>query len=63
MSGGQVYGSATPNGGYVTDNAVTPADLSATIFQHLGIDQLQEYDDGFLQIRQRPSTGRVVSLG
>ncbi len=63
VSGGQVYGSTTPNGGYVADNAVTPADLSATIFQHLGVDQLQEYDDGFLQIRQRLSTGRVVNFG
>ncbi|MEZ6146469.1 MAG: DUF1501 domain-containing protein [Planctomycetaceae bacterium] len=62
VSGGQVHGSTTPNGGYVEDNAVTPADLSATILRHLGIDQFQEYDDGFLQIRQRLSTGRVVEF-
>ncbi|MGE4003698.1 MAG: DUF1501 domain-containing protein, partial [Planctomycetaceae bacterium] len=62
VRGGQAYGATTPNGGYVADKPVTPADLTATIFQHLGIDATQEYDDHFLQIRQRLSTGRVVNL-
>ncbi len=60
VRGGQVYGATTPNGGHVADRPVTPADLSATILEHLGIDPATEYDDGFLQIRQRLSTGRPV---
>lgn len=62
VRGGQVFGSTTENGGYVADNPVTPADLSATVLQHLGIDPTIEYDDGFLQLRQRLSTGRAVDL-
>lgn len=62
VRGGQVYGSTTGNGGHVVDNPVTPADLSATILAHLGIDHTQEYDDHFLQIRQRLSIGQPVKL-
>lgn len=62
IRGGQVYGSTTPNGGYVVDGAVTPADLSATIFQHLGMDPAQEYFDEFLQTRQPLSIGRAIAL-
>jgi hypothetical protein len=62
VRGGQAYGATTPNGGYVADKPVTPADLTATIFHHLGINAAQEYDDQFLQIRQRLTTGRVVSF-
>lgn len=62
VRGGQVYGSTTGNGGHVIDNPVTPADLSATILAHLGIDPAQEYDDHFLQIRQRLSIGQPVKL-
>lgn len=62
VRGGQAYGATTPNGGYVADRPVTPADLTATIFHHLGIDFTQEYDDRFLQIRQRLSTGRIVDF-
>lgn len=60
VRGGQVYGSTTDNGGYVKDKPVTPADLSATILDWLGIDPETEYDDQFLKIRQRLSEGRVV---
>lgn len=60
--GGQVIGSTTENGAYVSDNPVTPADLAATVFQHLGIDQSLEYDDHFLKTRQRLCTGRPVAL-
>ncbi|MBX3440069.1 MAG: DUF1501 domain-containing protein [Planctomycetaceae bacterium] len=62
VRGGQVYGATTPNGGYVADKPVTPADLAVTIFQHLGIDATQEYDDHFLQIRQQLATGRAVDF-
>lgn len=62
VRGGQVFGSTTDNGGYVADNPVTPADLSATLFQHLGIESQTEYDDHFLQSRQQLTTGQPVDL-
>jgi hypothetical protein len=62
VRGGQVYGSTTANGGYVAERPVSPADLSATILSHLGIDPSLEYEDHFLQIRQRLSEGRPVDL-
>ncbi|HTI49431.1 MAG TPA: DUF1501 domain-containing protein [Planctomycetaceae bacterium] len=60
VRGGQVYGATTPTGGYVADQPVTPADLTATILHHLGIDPAIEYDDGFQRMRQRLSEGLVV---
>lgn len=60
IRGGQAYGETTPNAGFVVDKPVTPADLSATILHFLGIDQHQEYDDEFQQIRQVLSEGTVV---
>jgi len=57
VSGGQVYGSTTPNGGYVADKPVSPADLAATILQHLGIDLHHHYHDGFQRIDQRICEG------
>lgn len=60
VRGGQVYGSTTSTGGYVADQAVTPADLSATILSHLGVDPHLEYDDQFQQMRQSLSEGRVI---
>ena len=62
VRGGQVYGSTTSNGGYVAERPVSPADLSATILSHLGIDPSIEYEDHFLQVRQRLSDGRPVNL-
>jgi hypothetical protein len=62
VRGGQVYGSTTANGGYVADRPVSPADLSATILSHLGVDPSLEYEDHFLQVRQRLSEGRPVDL-
>lgn len=60
VRGGQVYGATTSTGGYVADQPVTPADLTATILHHLGIDPAIEYDDGFQRIHQRLSEGIVV---
>jgi hypothetical protein len=62
VRGGQVYGATTGSGGYVADSPVTPADLAATIFAHLGIDRNTPYFDEFLQRQQPLSTGRVVHL-
>lgn len=60
VRGGQVYGSTTPTGGYVATGPVTPADLTATILHHLGIDPALEYDDGFQRMRQRLCEGIPV---
>ena len=61
MRGGQVYGETSSNGGYVKDKPVTPADLSATILHHLGIDATREYNDDFQGIRRKLSLGTPVA--
>jgi hypothetical protein len=60
VRGGQVYGSTTADGGYVRDKPVTPADLTATVLYHLGIDPGQQYVDEFQGRPNRLSPGRPV---
>jgi uncharacterized protein (DUF1501 family) len=60
VRGGQVYGETTPDAGFVRDRPVTPADLSATILHHLGIDFAQHYEDSFQRLRHRLSDGKVI---
>ncbi|MCI0462169.1 MAG: DUF1501 domain-containing protein [Gemmataceae bacterium] len=60
VRGGQVYGSTTSDGGYVADRPVTPADLTATILHHLGIDFSLSYEDEFQRLRHQLSDGRPV---
>ena len=36
----------TTDGGFVRDDPVTPADLTATVLHHLGIDPAQQYEEG-----------------
>ncbi|MFQ5731220.1 MAG: DUF1501 domain-containing protein [Planctomycetaceae bacterium] len=60
VRGGQVYGETVASGGYVKDKPVSPADLSTTILHHLGVDPRTEYEDRFLQVRQRLSIGRRI---
>jgi hypothetical protein len=60
VRGGQVYGETTPDAGYVRDKPVSPADLTATILYHLGIDFRQEYEDELQHLRYRLSSGRPV---
>jgi hypothetical protein len=60
IRGGQVYGSTVANGGYVKDRPVSPADLTATVLSHLGIDADRHYDDRFLQIRQALCEGKPI---
>jgi hypothetical protein len=60
VRGGQAYGATTPDGGFVSDRPVTPADLTATILYHLGIDFSQEYTDEFQRLRNRLSVGSLV---
>jgi hypothetical protein len=59
VRGGQLYGS-TSHGGFVTDKPVTPADLSATILHHLGVDHTQEYVDEFQKLSHPLSSGQPV---
>lgn len=61
VRGGQIYGATTRDGGQVAENPTTPADLSATILHHLGIDTTLEYDDTFQQLRRRVTLGRVLA--
>lgn len=64
LGGGKMYGKTTSNGGYVDSDPVHPADLTATILQHLGIEPTLEYDDEFTQQKQRLCEGSpLVSLG
>jgi Protein of unknown function (DUF1501) len=42
---GQVIGATDSKGGFPKDRPLTPKDLLATIYQHLGIDHRHEYTD------------------
>ena len=61
VRGGQVYGATNETGGYVARNPVSPADLSATILQHLGVDPGMTYHDHFQSVPRQLSTGRPVT--
>lgn len=61
VRGGQVYGATTSTGGYVAEKPVSPADLSATILSHLGIDPSRQYFDKFQRMPQRLSIGQVIT--
>ncbi len=63
VPGGMVYGATNADGGYVVDRPIGPADLSATIFQHLGIDPHVTYFDEFQRAERVLSEGRVIEFG
>ncbi len=48
---GQVIGSSTQDGGEIKDRPVTPCDLAATIYRHMGVPLDQTYEDD----RNRPT--------
>jgi uncharacterized protein (DUF1501 family) len=52
LAHGQVVGSTDAKGGEVKDGRVTPSDLGATVFRHLGIDLNAQWID--LQGRPQP---------
>jgi hypothetical protein len=54
MRMGQTIGKSTPRGEYVADRPITPQDVAATIFHHLGIDSRR--------VTFNDSQGRPVSL-
>ena len=60
VPGGHVYGATTRNGGHVADKPVTPADLSATMLHHLGVDPSLEYHDQFQNVRRRLTVGTPI---
>lgn len=60
VRGGQIYGATNRHGGFVADKPVSPADLSATILHHLGVDPTQVYIDEIRNQRYRLSDGRPV---
>ena len=60
IRGGRVYGATTADAGYVRDDPVTPADLTATILRHLGIDHTKHYEDEFQHLQNRLSDGEPV---
>ena len=60
VRGGQVHGKTNRNAGYVSEDPVSPADLAATIFEHLGIDIHQQYFDQFQRVPREICEGRAI---
>lgn len=60
IRGGQVYGSTDRHAAFVTDSPVSPADLSATVLHHLGVEHTQEYVSNNQGLRHRLSEGSPV---
>jgi hypothetical protein len=46
VRGGQVVGSTNARGEYPKERPLTPQDLLATVYRHLGIDPDHEFRDG-----------------
>jgi hypothetical protein len=62
MRHGQVIGSSEKDGGHIATRGVTPGDLAATIYQHMGVPLDTMYEDG--TGRPRPvveNGGKVIS--
>jgi hypothetical protein len=45
MRTGQVIGATNKKGEYPVERAMTPNDLWATVYQHLGVDYTHEFPD------------------
>lgn len=60
VRGGQVYGTTDRHAGYVVDSPVSPADLSATILHHLGVDHTQKYVSNNQALRHHLSEGNPI---
>jgi hypothetical protein len=57
-----VFGSTDQHAAHVRDNPVTPADLTATLLQHLQVDTTQQYWDPFQQQKQALSDGQPIPV-
>jgi hypothetical protein len=55
-----VYGATNPHAAFVADKPVSPADLVATILDHLGIDPTQHYVDELQGLNHALSPGRAL---
>jgi hypothetical protein len=62
IRGGQVFGATDQHAAQVRDNAVTPADLTATLLEHMGVDPAQQYWDPFQQQKQVLTEGRPIAV-
>ncbi|MAV36507.1 MAG: hypothetical protein CMJ59_13750 [Planctomycetaceae bacterium] len=60
VRGGQIYGATNAHAAFVADKPVSPADLVATILDHLGIDHRQQYVDELQGLRHALSPGRPL---
>lgn len=60
VRGGQVYGSTNRNGDQVADRPVSPADMAATVFEHLGVDAAGKYYDSFQNLDRDICLGRPI---
>lgn len=60
VRGGQVYGATDHHSAAVKDKPVTPADLSATILTHLGVDPRRVYVDEFQSQPHALSIGKPL---
>ena len=61
VRGGQAYGETNHIGAFVKDRPVSPADLSATILSHLGVNPNSTYWDAFQQMNRQLSEGQAIN--
>jgi hypothetical protein len=62
MRMGQVVGRSSPRGEFVADRPVTPQDVAATVFHHLGIDAANvAFNDQFGRTLHLVETGRPIA--
>lgn len=60
VRGGQVYGATNPHGAFVQEKPVTPADLAATMLEHVGIATTESYVDELQGQAHRLSIGKPL---
>lgn len=58
---GQVIGSTEKDGGHIQDRPVTPGDLAATIYRHMGVPLDATYLDGIGRPRNIVENGRPIA--
>jgi hypothetical protein len=58
---GQVIGSTEADGGYIKERPVTPGDLAATIYRHMGVPLGATYTDGTGRPRAIVEQGRPIA--
>jgi hypothetical protein len=61
VRGGQVYGATDKHAGSVVERPVSPADLTATILKHLGVDPTQHYVGEFQEQPHALSIGKPIA--